>query len=329
MLPWRYDQWAVADPYRVWLSEVMLQQTVVKAVIPYFDKFTSKWPSVEALATASQDDVMDAWAGLGYYSRARNLHKGAKQVVDEYGGVFPGNEKDLLKLSGVGAYTAAAITSIAFNKPANIIDGNVERVMARIFALPKPLKESKKEIKLLASQFIGAHEGHHSDYSQSLMELGATVCTPTSPKCVECPVSIYCRSYELGTQDILPVKSVKKIKPKRYGYAYLSLGDNNDVMVERRGDKGLLANTIGFPTVEWLPDKTTLLHHDLYNEKFFDLLPETVKHVFTHFELELFVYQSRSPLDISGSNRYYWENQGDITTKLPTVFKKVYNLLDG
>lgn len=307
----------------------MLQQTVVKAVIPYYDKFTSKWPSVNALAAASRDDVMDAWAGLGYYSRARNLHKGAQQVVDMYEGVFPDNEKDLLNLSGVGAYTAAAITSIAYNKPANIVDGNVERVMARIFALPKPLRESKKEIKLLASQFIGAHEGQHSDYSQSLMELGATVCTPTSPKCHECPVSRYCRAFELGAQDALPVKAVKKIKAKRYGYAYLSLDDNNDVMVERRGDKGLLANTIGFPTVEWLSDKDALLHHYLYNENLFYLLPKTVKHVFTHFELELFVYQSRSALDISGSNRYYWENQGDITRKLPTVFKKVYNLLDG
>lgn len=328
VLPWRYSQGQKTDPYRVWVSEVMLQQTVVKAVIPYFEKFTVTWPTIKDLARAPSQEIMDAWAGLGYYSRARNLHKCAQQVVRDHNSIFPDNEKDLLSLAGIGDYTTAAIMSIAYNKPANIVDGNVERVMARLFLLDKPLKESKKKIRQLAEQFIGSYEGHHSDYSQSLMELGATICIPSSPRCNACPVVAFCKSYQGGKQLEIPVKLPKKAKPKRYGYVYIIQNNIGELLVERRGDRGLLANTVGLPTSDWSTNSKNLKHLSCYSEGAFVTVPKVIKHVFTHFELTLFVYQSSRGLDTLNSNQYYFVNQGDVKRKLPTVFKKVYNLID-
>jgi len=326
-LPWRYDQGAITDPYKIWLSEIMLQQTTVTAVIPYFNKFTKKWKTVHDLANASQEDVMDAWAGLGYYSRARNLHKCAGQVHRELNCQFPDNEAELLKLAGVGPYTAAAITSIAHNKPANIIDGNVERVIARLFMLKKPIKDTKPQIKELAATFIGDYEGDHSDYAQSLMELGALICTPKSPKCGACPVIDTCKSHKHNLQLSIPVPAPKKVKPKRYGYAYIIKNTQDEVLIERRSDKGLLANTIGFPTNIWGEDKNDLQHISLYKKENFRKLNKNINHVFTHFDLELSIYEEQRPKS-NVSNRYYWIKTEKIKSKLPTVFKKVYDLIN-
>ncbi|MBL4590207.1 MAG: A/G-specific adenine glycosylase [Alphaproteobacteria bacterium] len=326
-LPWRYDQGISADPYKIWLSEIMLQQTTVTAVIPYFKKFTKKWKTVHDLANASQEDVMDAWAGLGYYSRARNLHKCAGQIHRELNGQFPDNETELLKLAGVGPYTAAAITSIVHNKPANIIDGNVERVMARIFMLKKPLKDIKPRIKEFAATFIGDHEGEHSDYAQSLMELGALICTPKNPKCDACPVINACKSHKHNLQNTIPVAPPKKVKPKRFGYAYIIKSSQDELLIERRGDKGLLANTIGLPTNIWREDKKDLEHISLYKKENFKKLNQNINHVFTHFDLELYIYEAQK-LKTNASNRYYWIKTEKIKSKLPTVFKKVYDLIN-
>ncbi len=324
-LPWRYAQGAPADPYKVWLSEIMLQQTTVTAVIPYFLKFIEQWPTLGHLAQTQHEEIMDAWAGLGYYSRARNLHKCAKQVMEEHKGIFPHTEKELLALSGIGPYTAAAICSIAYNKPANIVDGNVERVMARLFMCRKPLRDIKTLLKEHASYFIAEHEGAHSDYAQSLMELGALICTPKPPKCELCPVQIMCGSYKGNIQNTIPVAPTKKTKPKRYGYVYLIRNNKEEILVERREEKGLLAQTIGLPTGEWKTDKQELLHLSFYDKVNFDLIPQTINHIFTHFELELDVYESRL-LKLKYENRYYWMDVMTLKMKLPSVFKKVYSL---
>ena len=193
-LPWRYKGGAHPNPYHVWLSEIMLQQTTVQAVKDYFLNFIKIWSTLPDLARASQEDVTAAWAGLGYYSRARNLHKCAIEVFNSHGGNLPSDEDALLKLPGIGPYTAAAICSIAFNKPSNVADGNIERIMARIFALKTPFPKGKEEAKVKAGHFIGDFEGRHSDYVQALMDLGAMICTPKSPKCGLCPLSSFCEA---------------------------------------------------------------------------------------------------------------------------------------
>ncbi len=194
-LPWRYAPGVTADPYRVWLSEIMLQQTTVATVIPYFEKFTSAWPTVGALADAPLDDVLLAWAGLGYYARARNLHKCAQAIVDQFGGDFPSNEQDLLTLPGIGPYTAAAIASIAFDRRATPMDGNIERVMARLHLVETPLPDAKPELK----EWAVAHtpKARCGDYAQALMDLGATVCTPRNPDCTHCPCAEFCPAKSL------------------------------------------------------------------------------------------------------------------------------------
>ncbi len=326
-LPWRYQQNAPPDPYKVWLSEIMLQQTTVTAVIPYFQKFIKKWPTLCDLAQSPQEEIIDMWAGLGYYSRARNLHKCARQVLQNHQSVFPNTEKELLTLAGIGPYTAAAILSIAYNKPANIVDGNVERFMARFFMLKKPLRDIKPLIKNKASVFVGDYEGDHSDYSQSLMELGALICTPQSPKCEQCPVHHYCESYANNFQNKIPTrisKENKPLRPQRHGHAYLIKNKKNEILVERREEKGLLANTIGIPTSQWVDHKKEKEHLPLYNKNDFKEIEERINHVFTHFELELSVYVSET-LKIDQSNKYYWISEENLKRKLPTVFKKVYN----
>ena len=323
-LPWRYNQDEMADPYKVWMSEIMLQQTVVKTVIPYFNKFIDRWPTVHDLAASPQEDIIDAWAGLGYYSRARNLHKCAQQIVQDHNGVFPKEEKELLKLAGIGAYTAAAIRSIAYNMPANIIDGNVERVISRVFMLQTPIKQNKSEIKDKASQFIGSFEGNHSDYAQSLMELGAKICIPKTPRCEQCPVSDMCHSFKNNKQLDIPTPLPKIEKPHKHGAVYVIQNYKGEYLVERREEKGLLANMIGLPTSKWVKGNSKYEHENIYTLYNFQHIDEKVNHVFTHFTLQLTVYTAKAPE--ASSNQYFWITEDNLQSKLPSVFQKVYDL---
>jgi A/G-specific adenine glycosylase len=252
-LPWRVGPAARAagerpDPYRVWLSEIMLQQTTVPHATPYFLDFTRRWPTVGALAAADTGEVMAAWAGLGYYARARNLIACARVVAGELGGVFPNTEVGLRALPGVGPYTAAAIAAIAFDAPANVVDGNVERVVARLHALETPLPAGKPELKALAGELVA--DDRPGDWAQALMDLGAGVCTPTSPDCPRCPAKGDCRAAAMGDPARYPLKSPKPERPQRYGAAFvLTSGDR--VALVRRPAKGLLGGMLGLPTSDW------------------------------------------------------------------------------
>jgi len=322
VLPWRALPGQVADPYHVWLSEVMLQQTTVPAVIPYFGKFLTKWPTVYDLANAPSQDVMENWAGLGYYARARNLHKCAQYVSRTLGGVFPDNQEALKTLPGIGDYTSAAIAAIAFNKQANVVDGNVERVMARTFAVTEPVPDSKPHLKSLAGDMAKGEKKRPGDYAQALMDLGATICTPSSPKCGLCPVSKYCEAFKLGIAADLPARKEKGEKPKKHGYVYWVTSPSGKILFERRKEKGMLGGTIGLPTSDWV-ERTKNRKH----------LPGTdkgkatkimVRHGFTHFDLELHGFAViLKDTDIPEGGDYFWATRKEAgTLGIPTLFKK-------
>jgi A/G-specific adenine glycosylase len=273
------------DPYRVWLSEVMLQQTTVPHATPYFLAFTERWPTVSDLAAASDDVVMAAWAGLGYYARARNLLACARAVARDHAGVFPTSEAGMRTLPGVGAYTAAAVAAIAFDQAANVVDGNVERVMARLFAVETPLPAAKPELTALAAGFVS--DRRPGDWAQALMDLGATVCRPKAPLCDRCPVSAFCAALAAGAPETYPRKTAKAARPRRYGVAYL-LRRGDEVALVRRAAKGLLGGMLGLPTSEWRSgvwgDAEALAAAPM--EADWRLAGE-IEHVFTHFALSL------------------------------------------
>lgn len=284
-LPWRVPPARIArgerpDPYRVWLSEVMLQQTTVEAVKPYFARFTARWPQVSTLAAAEADDVMKAWAGLGYYSRARNLKKCAEAVVRNHGGRFPDTEAGLRELPGIGAYTAAAVASIAFGRPAAVVDGNVERVVARLFAVETPLPAAKPELVALATGLTPPERP--GDFAQAMMDLGATICTPRSPACAICPLITVCDARAQRIAADLPRKAPKTAKPERTGLVWVAR-QGDSVLLEHRPAKGLLGGTLAFPSAGWdgrdLPPPGPAEWRDL----------GAVRHVFTHFSLEMTV----------------------------------------
>ncbi|MCB9995702.1 MAG: A/G-specific adenine glycosylase [Rhodospirillales bacterium] len=328
-LPWRAGPAQTADPYHVWLSEIMLQQTVVAAVIPFFLKFVDKWPTVHDLAAADQQDVMDAWAGLGYYSRARNLHKCAQVIAHEYNGVFPQVPAELKKLPGIGDYTSAAITAIAFDRPATVIDGNVDRVISRYFAITEPLPDSKPQIRQYAGMLSEARADRPGDFAQAMMDLGATICTPKSPKCILCPLSGSCKGHESGIHQTLPHKKAKPQKPTRYGYIYWITDRNGRVLCHRRPPEGLLGGMTGLPTSEWGEDIENIKHF-LHSDQNAPVKTKAqVRHVFTHFNLMLDGYL----IDIK-ENRvefpedYYWVSRKNMQNiEMPTVFKKFVRLM--
>ena len=235
-LPWRQRPGVLADPYAVWLSEIMLQQTTVKAVIPYYRKFLARWPCVADLAAADLNEVLAAWAGLGYYSRARNLHACAVAVVERHGGRFPADEAALAALPGIGAYTAAAIAAIAFGLPATAVDGNVERVVARLFAVEGPLPGAKAEIKRLAAGLTPRERP--GDFTQGMMDLGAGLCSPRTPSCLVCPINAHCLGYRRGIAALLPMKPPKKDRPVRYGAAFLAMRRDGAVLLAAAGGEG-------------------------------------------------------------------------------------------
>lgn len=252
-LPWRAKDRERPDPYKVWLSEIMLQQTTVPAVKSYFEKFIRLWPTVNDLAVADSDRVMKEWAGLGYYARARNLLKCAETVRTDYDGVFPSNEAALIKLPGIGPYTAAAISSIAFNQEAVVIDGNVDRIVARLFCISTPFPEGKKQVRqwapLLYKDIGGT--GRASDLPQALMDLGAMVCTPKSPSCGLCPVTKWCQGFHRQEASLYPLKKAKEQKETRTGKAYLIRSPDNKILIERRDENRMLGGMTGVPTSEW------------------------------------------------------------------------------
>jgi A/G-specific adenine glycosylase len=302
VLPWRVLPGATADPYRVWLSEIMLQQTTVKAVAPYFMRFLERWPDVTRLAAAPLDDVLTEWAGLGYYARARNLHACAKAVVERHGGVFPSDEAALRALPGVGAYTAAAVAAIAFEQATLAIDGNVERVLTRLYAIEEPLPAAKPLIRARA-QTLAADAGHaarHGDFVQAMMDLGATICTPRNPACVICPWSEPCAARRRGDPEIFPRKQPKVEGALRRGIAFVVLREDGAVLLRQRPMKGLLGGMTEVPTTVWTKDfEARQAGADAPRLDGVRLswrtLPGVVRHVFTHFPLELNVRRARAP----------------------------------
>ena len=320
-IPWRAKPGEKPNPYHVWLSEIMCQQTTVQAVKAYYLKFLDLWPTVHDLANADQEDVMAAWAGLGYYARARNLHKCAKIVANDLNGTFPDNQEDLKKLPGIGDYTAAAIAAIAFNKPATVVDGNVERVIARFFAVQDPLPNSKTQLKELAHHFFNDFEDRPGDLAQSFMDLGAGICIPKAPRCGLCPLHSSCEGYEQDIAAELPRKIKKADRPKKFGNLYWIKNSNGQILLDKRPEKGLLGGMLGLPTTEWLKEDTKLEHPEVFTG--IEQQNMSVHHTFTHFDLELRLFEASAEQEIANQNQqFFWESPQIVGEKLPTVFKK-------
>jgi len=318
VLPWRSAPGTLAPtPYRVWLAEVMLQQTTVASVKGYFERFTAQWPTVGALAAADDAAVMQAWAGLGYYARARNLLACARAVAAEFNGEFPTTEAELRTLPGIGSYTAAAIAAIAFGRSATVVDGNVERVVARLFAVATPMPGAKPQLYALAAALTPATRG--GDYAQAMMDLGATICRPRAPDCAACPVAENCQARQHGAPAEFPVKEPKSPRPRRLGTVYwLVAGDA--VLTTRRPPNGLLGGMRGLPGDEWGNARPAFAAPVAGTWR---ALPGVVRHVFTHFELELLVMAARIPDAGVIAEDCAWVPLAEIEhIGLPTVFAK-------
>ncbi|MBV8393177.1 MAG: A/G-specific adenine glycosylase [Alphaproteobacteria bacterium] len=288
-LPWRAPAGHRTEPYLVWLSEIMLQQTTVATVRDYFHRFVKRWPTVEALAAAPLDEVLSAWAGLGYYARARNLHACACTVTERFGGRFPESEAELLALPGIGPYTAAAIRAIAFDHPASAVDGNVERVISRLYAIETPLPDAKTEIGARAAALVPDQRA--GDYAQALMDLGATVCTQRNPSCVICPFVDACAARKRGLAEELPRRAPKADKPTRRGLAFVLQRKDGAILLRKRPAKGLLGGMDEVPSSDWREGKLSLdaaLRQAPVPAKW-KVLAGGVRHTFTHFHLELTV----------------------------------------
>ena len=321
-LPWRTAAGVRSDPYRVWLSEIMLQQTTVTAVRPYYAQFLASWPTVEALAAADLDNILTAWAGLGYYARARNLHACARELVASHAGHFPESEAALRELPGIGAYTAAAIAAIAFDRPAVVVDGNVERVMARVFAVETPLPRAKSELRALAAGL--SPNQRPGDYAQAVMDLGATICVPKRPRCARCPWADRCAARANGLAEDVPRRRVRAAKPTRHGVAFWIEREDGAVLLRQRPPKGLLGGMIEVPSTEWTesePDISITKRSVPVAAKRLARVPGLVRHTFTHFDLELVVLRgkAKAPSDLG-----LWVLPDDLTAHaLPSVMRKV------
>lgn len=320
-LPWRALPGETADPYRVWLSEIMLQQTTVAAVGPYFHSFLKRWPTMKALAAAPVEEVMSAWAGLGYYSRARNLHACAKQVAAEFGGKLPSTEAELRTLPGIGPYTAAAIAAIAFDRRAAPVDGNIERVLARLFALKTPLPTVKPEIKGIAEAL--APDRRAGDFAQAMMDLGATICTPKAPACRNCPWTDDCAARAQGLTEVLPAREPKAERPLRRGAAFVLITRDDEILLRRRPPKGLLGGMHEPPMSPWEArfPLEPLTHAPKADYR---KLAGLVRHTFTHFELELQVYRAEGVPKSLARQAGEWAPLDELKRfALPSVMRKV------
>ena len=328
-LPWRPLPGEPADPYRVWLSEIMLQQTGVKTVAPYFEKFVRRWPDVDALGRASLDEVLRMWAGLGYYSRARNLHACAAVVRRDHGGAFPDTDQGLRSLPGIGPYTAAAIAAIAFGRRTMPVDGNIERVVSRLFAIEAPLPQAKPLIRELAATLLGAADGasRAGDSAQALMDLGSSICTPRMPACVLCPLHADCLSRARGDQETYPRKPPKKTGELRRGVAFV-ITRGNELLVRTRPDKGLLGGMTEVPGSAWLAaqqDAAALRQAPMPRRMLrWHRKTGIVTHVFTHFPLELVVYTATVVPGTRAPAGMRWVPIATLKQEaLPTIMRKV------
>jgi A/G-specific adenine glycosylase len=328
-MPWRVSpsdrkMGVQPDPYRIWMSEVMLQQTTVAAVKDYFTRFTRRWPTVVDLAAAQDAEVMAEWAGLGYYARARNLLKCARTVASEHGGVFPGTYAGLIALPGIGPYTAAAVASIAYDLPETVLDGNVERVMSRLYDIHTPLPTSKPELMERAAALTPAERP--GDYAQAVMDLGATICTPKNPACGLCPWRSPCAARLNGTHLELPKKLRKKPKPTRFGIAYVTKRVDGAYLLETRPDSGLLGGMLCWPGSDWAesePQDTPPMRAE-WKE-----IEGEARHTFTHFHLRLRVKCALVPMDRRPKTGEFIPHNTFSPGDLPTVMRKVFDLASG
>jgi A/G-specific adenine glycosylase len=328
-LPWRAEPGETPDPYKVWLSEIMLQQTTVKAVLPRYALFLRRWPDIAALARAELGEVLGAWAGFGYYARARNLHACARTVVEQHGGRFPNTEAGLRELPGVGGYTAAAIAAIAFGAKATPVDGNIERVVARLFAVTTPLPESKSEIRTLAETLTP--QDRPGDFAQAMMDLGATICTPRRPACGLCPVRPDCHGYAAALAEVLPYREEKAERPVRRGATYVAIRSDGAVLLRERPLKGLLGGMLETPSSPWGEEvpkgKAVDIHAPV--RAAWRKVPGLVQHTFTHFHLELSVYRAEVGPDVVPKRaalpaRCRWLKLRELSgAALPSVMRKV------
>lgn len=320
-LPWRVKG-GRGEPYRVWLSEIMLQQTTVVTVGPYFENFTRRWPTVAALAAADLDDVLQAWAGLGYYARARNLHKCARVIANEHDGVFPDEEDKLRELPGVGPYTAAAIAAIAFGRRSAPVDGNILRVISRLFKLETPLPKLRQEI---AGHFAPlVPDQRPGDFVQAMMDLGSNVCTPRVPGCEACPWRTTCRALKSDLAAYLPIKAPKKQKPTRYGTVFWLENDAGQVLLQRRPEKGLLGGMMELPSTQWREKSWTAADAvcEAPVKADWQHQPGAIRHTFTHFHLVLDVLRA-TVSSVKGSNGVWAHPEQFTDHALPTLMKKV------
>jgi len=324
-LPWRISPSAAKrgvtpNPYYIWMSEVMLQQTTVAAVKAYFAKFIARWPTVRDLAEAPNEDVMAAWAGLGYYARARNLKKCAEAVAFDHGGVFPDTEEGLRALPGIGDYTSAAVAAIAFNRPSAVMDGNVERVISRLFAIEAPLPGSKPQMKAKVAELTPTDRP--GDFAQAMMDLGATICTPKRPACALCPFNDACLALATDEPERFPVKAAKKAKPVRLGAAFIAVDRDGQLLLRKRVESGLLGGMTEVPTTDWTSrqDGETGVEAAPFPAEW--QAAGAIAHVFTHFELRLSIYRV-GPIDRPAGDHGFWVPVTELDGEaLPTVMKK-------
>jgi A/G-specific adenine glycosylase len=328
-LPWRFAPGQVADPYRVWLSEIMLQQTTVATVVPYFTAFVERWPTIETLAAADLDEVLGAWSGLGYYSRARNLHACARRIVGEHGGRFPRTEAELSRLPGIGRYTAAAIAAIAFGQQATPVDGNVERVVARYCAIETLLPTAKPEIARRARQLTPDYRA--GDFAQAMMDLGASICAPRRPSCLMCPLAAGCEARARGLENDLPRRRPRPERPTRRGVAFVALREDGYILLRRRPASGLLGGMLEVPSTDWRETWPSMEEAVQRAPVRADWLPApgSVIHTFTHFRLDLMVLRAVVPVDVAldlfaDAAQCRWVARDRLAAEaLPTVMRKV------
>ena len=325
-LPWRTQPGEFPDPYRIWVSEIMLQQTRAAAVIPYFNEFMSRWPTLEALALAPRNEILHAWAGLGYYARARNLHSSAQVLVKQYGGKIPCEVNELRSLPGVGPYTASAIAAIAFDQPTVVIDANVERILARLFKIQKPIPNAKPQLAQFAQRIFPTERP--GDFAQALMDLGAQICTPKKPICADCPWSAQCGAYQSGNAEKWPIKRPKPTIKTRFGIVFWVRHPNGKVLLRKRPDEGILGGMTEVISSEWLTQpipSTKIRKYAPIPKAHWVPIEKKIRHAFTHFKLELSVYKTKSTIRPKGS---FWCSPEELVHQpLPTLMKKVVRLI--